>query len=344
MQAAFRVDASAAIGSGHLMRGLVLADALRRRKVQSLFLCRGGPDHPGDVLAEHGHAVHLLPPLDNPLDDAVATAAHLDSRIDWLIVDHYALDHRWESPLRHRARRLMIIDDLANRRHDGDILLDPNLLPDMNERYDRLLPPSCRRLLGPSFALLRREFAEAAAAPPRTRDHLKRLLISFGGSDPGNATGRVLHEITPLPLDADVVAGQACPHLDDIQNLCRASNGRWTLHVQTRQMASLMARCDLALGAGGSSHWERCTMGLPALVTAIADNQILSSRALAEAGACRYLGESHSIPPGAWRRALQTLMDDPAPLAAMSRAARSIVPDANGADRVADILIQEASP
>lgn len=342
MRAAFRADASAAIGCGHAMRCRVLAGELRRRGIDSLFLCAGAPDGPFELLERDGFPCRRLPPAASPEADADACAALLPPDLRILVVDHYALDRRWETPLRRPEIVLLAIDDLADRPHDCDVLLDQNLVPRMRHRYDDLVPPSCVRLLGPDFALLRDEFR---APPALAREAGRpRLLISFGGTDPANLTARTLREIEDLPLPADVVLGAAAPSLPEIADLCRRHPDRWTLHVQTRRMADLMARADLAVGAGGSSQWERCALGLPALVVAVADNQVLPSRLLAERGACRYLGECRDLKNGDLRRNLEDLLRDPATLAAMGRAARSLLPDAHGARRVADVLLQKVNP
>ena len=323
------------------MRCAVLAEALRRQGVESIFLCRACPGHLGEWLAARGLAVHLLPADISAAEDAAACAAFLRPGVDFLVVDHYALDQRWERALRGSAQVRMVIDDLANRPHDCEWLLDQNLALHAESRYANLVPTTCTQLLGPTYALLRDEF-QAPTPAPRLRDNVRHLLISFGGSDPDHLTGKALREIENLPLTADIVIGQANPQLAEIKRQCCASAGRWTLHVQTARMAELMAQADLALGAGGSSHWERCRMGLPALVVAVADNQIQPTQMLAERGACRYLGESRALPEGAWRERVEQLCRAPEALRTMSRAARGIVPAGNGAERVAMRLMERA--
>ena len=339
MRAAFRADASIAIGNGHVARCLVLAEALRRHGVESIFLCRALRGHPADWIARRGFEVRLLPD-DLPLDeDAAACATVLSGGTDALIVDHYGLDRRWEAAMRDRCRLRLAIDDLPDRVHECEILLDPNLAPRMEERHARGLPPSCRQLLGPRHALLHPAFGEwAPRAPERAR--VRRLLLFFGGGDAADLTGRALRELEPLDLPGDVVIGAAHPRRAAIEALCPKSSGLWTLHVQTDRMPELMANADLALGAGGGSHWERCLMGLPAIVAVAADNQAASTAALAARGACLSLGPAESLASGAFLGAVETLATHPADLAAMSRAARGVVPDGAGAERVAQALLE----
>lgn len=340
MRAAFRVDASAEIGSGHSTRCAVLAEALRRKGVDSLFLCRADPGHPGEWLTGQGFAVRLLPPdAISPIDDAAACAKFLAPAVDFLIVDHYGLGFRWESALRGQTRMIMAIDDLANRPHDCDLLVDANWLPQMETRYDGQVPPDCSLLLGPAYTLLHPSFGALADRVPE-REKVRRLLLFFGGGDADNLTVRALRELDSLHLPGDVVIGAANPHRAEVEALCRQTPERWTLHIQTPKMAECMAQADLAIGAGGSSHWERCLMGLPAVVVAAAPNQIETSEMLAASGACRYLGESHSLKSGTLLHAVEMLIEDPEALRAMSRAARSILPDGHGADRVATQLME----
>ncbi|RME63691.1 MAG: UDP-2,4-diacetamido-2,4,6-trideoxy-beta-L-altropyranose hydrolase, partial [Alphaproteobacteria bacterium] len=171
MRAAFRVDASRAIGTGHVGRCLTLAAALRDAGGDALFLCRAHDGHLNAKIEEAGFPVLSLPKrndTDDDLahshwlgatqaDDAKASIAALAGhRIDWLVVDHYGLDARWESALRRHAHRILAIDDLADRSHDCDLLLDQNFFLDAASRYDGLLPDHCRPLLGPRYAVLRR--------------------------------------------------------------------------------------------------------------------------------------------------------------------------------------------
>ena len=354
MHAAFRVDSSTSIGSGHIMRCLALAEALRHRNYSSVFLCRAFPGHAGDVILRQGFDLRLLPlgsqtacpppPHATWLgasqeEDAAACARQLPNGVDLLVVDHYALDVRWENSMSHLSKIRLAIDDLADRPHGCEFLLDQNLSPQMENRYEGLLPTTCRQLLGPSFALLHPSFAPASAfATERTA--VRRLLLFFGGGDPENLTCRALRELASVNLPADVVIGSANPHRVEVETLCAGSNGRWTLHVQTPHMPERMLQADLALGAGGCSHWERCLLGLPALVVTTADNQVVATRMVAERGACRYLGTAQSLTDGQFRKGVEELIRNPQPLRAMSRAAKVLMPNGNGAERVVSTILE----
>ena len=213
-QVVIRADASVQVGSGHVMRCLTLADALRKRGAEVHFICRELPGHLGGVLTDKGYPVHWLPA---PVADGVAIPAHtahsawlgvpwaVDAdqtrdrlmglpEIDWMIVDHYALDQTWESRMRPLVKRIMVIDDLADRPHDCDILLDQNLVAGMENRYHGKIPENCSCLLGPQYALLRSEFSmlRSTSLARRKPPELKRLLIFMGGSDPTNEISKVI--------------------------------------------------------------------------------------------------------------------------------------------------------
>ena len=289
MKVAVRADASAAMGSGHLMRCLCLADALRERGARVLFISHGLPAVLAAQVGARGHDLALLPtpvetgsdapqqawPAARQEEDAAATLVCLQGgAVDWLVADHYGLDRHWESRMRSAAGRILAIDDLA-REHDCDVLLDQGFHPDPAARYASRLAATTTRLLGPEYAILRPEFAQARTqVAPRDGD-VRRLLVFMGGMDAGNATGLVLQAIDLLKrpeLLLDVVIGATHPAAAAIQAFCAGRPGA-TCHVQAPDMAALLARADLAVGAGGGATWERCALGVPALALALAENQ-----------------------------------------------------------------------
>lgn len=292
MNIAFRVDVSTLTGSGHFMRCLTLADRFRLRGDTTRFVCRSIPEHFARMLVAGGHELAELPAASNPViasdpdggyagwlgvtqeQDADDTVAALAGRSwDWLVVDHYAIDRRWETCLRKSASGILVIDDLADRDHDCDWLLDQNRI-DGGNAYRNRVPAACGVLLGPRYALLREEFARQHQNALPRQGEVRRVFVCFGGVD---ASGYTLHAIQALAgmgaadLAVDVVTGAQNPHLEDIRVLC-ARYG-YACHIQTDRMAGLMAAADLAIGAGGVNLWERCAAGLPALVVITAENQ-----------------------------------------------------------------------
>lgn len=348
MKIAFRADASLQMGSGHIMRCVTLADALKQRGAECHFLCRDHPGHLVELVRGKGHVVHVLNcEQDSPIDpEGPAHAAWLGAtqeqdvqaclpilqalQPDWLIVDHYALDIRWEERLRPFCRRLMVIDDLADRVHQCDMLLDQNLGREPAD-YARLVPSDCIVLAGPQYALLRPEFAALReySLERRQQPKMQNLLITMGGVDQPNATGKVLealkHGTLPDDIRIDVVMGAKAPWLEKVREIAREMPWPTNVLVNVTDMAQRMADCDLAIGAAGSTSWERCCLGVPALMAILADNQAAIGRALQRDGAAILIGTPDD--PGFKERCsavLSELVKDNEHLRAISWAAASI--------------------
>lgn len=354
--AAFRVDASPAIGIGHLMRCLTLADVLASRGVRTLMISRHLPPHLQSLVEARGHAWVRLPALQEPpesnpvphaswLGTAQATDAADTCRVlageawTWMIVDHYALDYRWETIVRASVGRLCAIDDVADRVHACDVIMDQNLYPDMEARYAGKVPAGSVQLLGPTFALLRPEFARLRARVAPRSGAVRRLMVLLGGMDAQNHTAKVVRacgRIQGHPFEVDVVIGRQHPAADEIQRLCEAHGYR--LHVQLEDVASIMAVSDLAIGASGSTSWERCALGLPTVCLTHADNQVAIAAGLASAGAVLNLGDGNQLSESEIATAIGALVADPAVVHAMSTAAWAVT-DGHGAERVADVLV-----
>jgi len=351
---AFRVDATAQIGTGHFMRCLTLAEALQQRGAQIRFVSRGLPDHLRDMLtardmdfaplseavtsAAPGDLAHSIWLGTSQAQDASDSAAVLAGREwDWLVVDHYALDARWESAMRNTAAKIMAIDDLADRQHDCDALLDQNYYRDMQTRYDGKVSEYCRMLLGPRYALLREEFRELRAQlKPRTGD-VRRMLLFFGGVDAGNYTGLAIEALSGLVIkgvEVDVVIGAQHPLRTEIEQAC-ATHG-YVCHVQTSRMAELMAAADFAIGAGGSATWERCCLGLPTLSICAAENQRRQLAEAAEAGLL-YAPSGEDDLVDLIRRHARCLMENLPLLRLTSKTTMDFV-DGMGAIRVSNVI------
>ena len=361
MTVAFRADASLDIGIGHVMRCLTLAEALHARGATCHFICREHPGHLLDNIRKRGFTAYALPLCepDELSQDATETSqpAHAhwlgcdwqtDARRtgeilstlkpDWMVVDHYALDTRWEETLKVHYKKLLVIDDLADRSHACDLLLDQNLGRAAVD-YANLVPEHCTVLTGPRFALLRPEFAALREYSLQRRESpaLKHLLITMGGVDQPNATGQVLEALKTCPLPADckitVVMGSKAPWLGQVREI--AATMPWPTEVRhdISDMAQVMADSDLAIGAAGSTSWERCSLGLPALIVVLAENQWAGARALLTAGAALLVGEASAI--------RQQLMPALAPLLSdellvnMSRCASNIT-NGQGSTRVVE--------
>ncbi len=314
MHVAFRADASLQIGTGHVMRCLTLADVLRERGARCSFVCRPHEGHLLALVAQRGHRAIALPELHKCAEPKPSDTVHTpwlgtdwatdaqDTQhalttymsglpVDWLVVDHYALDAKWEEALRPQAKRLMVVDDLADRSHACDLLLDQNLGRKEADYYG-LNHGKTAILIGPQYALLRPEFAAwrtQSLTRRQTNTELRHLLITMGGVDKNNATGQVLAALQSCGLPADlrvtVVMGPHAPWLAQVQ--AQAMQMPWSTEVLVgvHNMAHLMTESDLAIGAAGGTALERCCLGLPSLVLALAKNQLPSAVALQNAGA-----------------------------------------------------------
>lgn len=335
LQIAFRTDASLQMGSGHVMRCLALADALRSQGAKCHFICREHPGHLMAIIRQRGYAVsNLAAPVQNtqatiknsltsPQDlqpdqllqpcyaawlgidwqtDVHETAAVLASlQTDWLVVDHYALDQRWEVALAAHCHKLLVIDDLADRPHHCNLLLDQNLGREPQD-YATLVPTHCQVLTGPQYALLRPEFAALRPYSLRRRQvqpTLRQLLITMGGVDQSNATLQVLQALKTCSLPAEcciaVVMGLTAPWMQSVREMSVQMPWPTEVVVNTNDMAQRMADSDLAIGAAGGTSWERCCLGLPTLMVVLAQNQQFGARALDAAHAARLLGTTSDI-------------------------------------------------
>lgn len=322
MLAVIRADASASIGSGHVMRCLTLAHRLKKEyDAKVVFVMRVLPGNLIGVVEKQGFEVLKLPPANQkyslngyglwltvPMDvDAQQTIEvlqhylekHSCRVVDRLIIDSYALDEQWEQVLRPYCREIMVIDDLANRRHDCDILLDQNFYLNKEDRYAGLVPEHCKMLLGPEHALLREEFYEAKKHLRKRDGTIKNILVFYGGSDLTNETEKAIKALAQLHdegynFTADIITGVSNSRREKIKKLCSKYH---FLHYycQVSNMAEFMNKADLMLGAGGSTTWERLYMELPALVTAVADNQVKCCEECGKAGMIEYIGLAENV-------------------------------------------------
>lgn len=311
----FRVDASLDIGTGHVMRCLTLADALAARGGQCLFVSRDLPGNLIHLVKQRGYDVLVLPYIassDQVSSGSVDLPAHkswlgVDWEIDahqfldalkergkssWLIVDHYALDFRWEKFVSPSFDKVMVIDDLCDRYHECDLLLDQNLGRTIGD-YSPKLKKESELLLGPEYSLLRSEFSELRekSLQKRRKIDLNKIIITMGGVDKDNFTGRILQSISDLETlrscEIIVVMGATSPFLVKIIEQAELLPLRIEVKVAVSNMAELMLESDLAIGAAGSTAWERCALGLPSLVMVLADNQKNIANELDKAGASK---------------------------------------------------------
>ncbi|PJZ02007.1 UDP-2,4-diacetamido-2,4,6-trideoxy-beta-L-altropyranose hydrolase [Bacillus vallismortis] len=347
MNILFRADASIEIGTGHVMRCLTLAHALRKKGAHIIFVCRDLQGHLADVIREQQFDLILLPepkknvfiPKATPHSDWLGVPWHVDSdetihamknlnkEISLLIVDHYSIDINWEKKVKKHVKKMMVIDDLADRLHDCDMLLDQNLYPHYKDRYVHLVPKSCKQFLGPEYVLLRDEFYSFCPSHKNCDGSIRKILVFFGGTDPSNETKKAMKAFQQLPshdIELDIVIGSTNVHKNEIESICN-KHVFFNFHCQVNHIAELMYNADLAIGAGGTAAWERCFLGLPAIVITVAENQELIAQTLDQIGAIHYLGPKESVKESHIVSALHDMINNPLSFIQMSKKARMLL-------------------
>jgi hypothetical protein len=335
----FVVNAGPSVGGGHFMRGLNLARALETRGATCAF---AGP--PAVAALSETFASRELCAGTFADDELVAGAAVLATAYDALVFDHYGLDADDQRRIA-AGRPSLVVDDLADRPLAADLLLDAGVARQAGD-YEGLIPPDTELLLGPNNAALSPVFAalrDEALARRAATTRVERVLVSLGLTDVGGITASTVHALLPVLGERrlDVVVGGQAPSLPALLGLA-TGDPRLTLHVDSRDMPRLTAQADLAIGAAGSSSWERCVLALPTVSLVLADNQREAAQALSDLGAHRSLN-AEPLAPDDLRRAFATLADDPGAWRAMSVAAAKVC-DGLGAQRTADRFIALISP
>lgn len=361
MRIAIRVDSGTIIGIGHLMRCFTLANELRQRGVNIVFICR---EHLGNVISyleDADYQVYRLtmPPMLSVVpddystwigaseqQDATDTLRLLNQQTyDWMITDHYGLGIVWEKIIRPKMSKILVIDDLANRVHDCDVLLDQNYFGlEMDDRYQSLLPSACIRLMGPKFALLEPRYRLLHEILPPHDGFVHRVLVFFGGTDANNQTYKVLEALNApdlAHLAVDVVVGKNYSDIDNLVALVSRRPGT-TLHQNMPTLSGLMAKADMAIGAGGATTWERMCLGLPTISISLADNQKQCTQLLSAQHLQYLLTAAASASQLEWRQAILQFIKDPNNIQEMSERVKCLV-DGFGVNRVVRVLLGEAS-
>lgn len=354
----FRVDSSLHIGSGHIMRCLTLATALKKKGVASAFVSRAHAGNLSHVVHEAGYQVLNLPNETvtasrstkgyehwlgaKPDIDAEQTLGFLNETtgISWLVTDHYGIDESWENIVRPAVRKIVSLDDLANRTHDCDLLIDSSYQRECSEYYE-LVPRGAQTLTGTSYCLLREEFAKARkyVRKKSIAFPLKHILISLGGVDLDNSTALVIDEIEKSHLpdctSIDVVIGPTSPHYSSLCMQARKSRLNINVHQGIKNMAERLLATDLCIGAVGGSTWERCCLGCPSVVASIATNQDEGSEKLESAGVVTCFQPTVA---GQLQAIIEKLCYEK--LESMSQRGLSLV-DGLGADRVTTVMLEQ---
>ncbi len=332
-----RADASTRIGIGHVMRCLTLAAKLNNAQHQIIFLCKQHHGNLIELIKSSGFEVIALSKPTNNIEnehnerlwlgchyqqDAKECLKYIQSakfkKIDLLIVDHYSLDYQWQDMLSPFCDKIMVIDDLANREHHCDILLDQTFGRSQQD-YRLLIPEHCTLLLGKEYMLLRDEFYKfrsfAQSERISTQLHIpSNILISLGGVDPDNIASSILNWLILLKADFNnikvcLVANANSNFLNELNTIVHKH--QW-IRIVTKppSMATLMLKADIAIGSSGATAWERCCLGLPTLSIISADNQKLVDNNLTNAGASISLGYFKKLRKQTFVDALTLLFND----------------------------------
>lgn len=348
MRILIRADASPTIGSGHIARCLTLARVLRKQGSHVAFACRQLPGHRLDALSAEGFETFALPefyPGEDPqqaIESMLPWQADIDAldllledhaEFDWIIVDHYGLDHHWQTAARRWAPRIAAVDDLATRRYSVDLLLNQNL-SGLSDNYTPLLPEGCRTLLGPRYAMLREEFdCPAIDIKPEAR----RVLVNFGGFDAAMQTHHAMLALADFTeLEVDFVAGVDNPAWAQMQTLAQ-TRPNWRLHSFVSDFHQRMTEADLFIGAGGGTSWERAALGLPTICIAVSNNQQVNGEVMAAAGAHVFMGAREQVSVTKLRDAIGFVAGNFYLRQSLAERSRQMV-DGRGALRVAAAL------
>jgi UDP-2,4-diacetamido-2,4,6-trideoxy-beta-L-altropyranose hydrolase len=281
-----RTDSSYKIGTGHVIRCLLLADLFREGGAQVQFICQDLPGNISQQVRERGYQVLSI-------NEETETFSLVEAlKPTWVVVDHYGLDHAWEERIQ-RTSKLFVIDDLL-RKHQCDVLLDQNFRTDLNINLNNI-PKESAALLGPEFCLLNPRLERKHGVSPI----IKNILLFFGGSDSANNALQFYrhvinhHLATTDSFRFNLVVMKSHQHLAELMNLPTHNNLK--LHIEPPNWPQMLHDNDFYIGSGGTVTWERLFVGLPGAVIAVADNQIQVSQELAACGLQYYWGDSGNL-------------------------------------------------
>lgn len=339
----FRVDASKEIGLGHLMRCMVLSAEMMKYNVEIHFISAAMINAYRDDIIKSGFFFKLIH-SDNRnhkvIDDAKHTLSYLKAieNVDLLVVDHYEIDIRWEKIVRSSAKKIVVIDDLANRKHDCDILIDQNYSAN-NNRYKNLLGKNTKVLLGPDYALLRSEFCttrKRAGVADTIKSSVRRINICFGSSDIKGDTVRVLSVLKPQiqnkDVDIDIILGKHSPQINVITSWVERYKNI-TLYLSPSCIGSILSKADIAIGAAGTMTWERACLGIPSITLSVADNQEALANDCAIYGSHIYLGKTEEVQTSYLKAAILFLISNMSLRKSLNRKSLALV-DGRGVLRV----------
>ncbi|MFC1237533.1 UDP-2,4-diacetamido-2,4,6-trideoxy-beta-L-altropyranose hydrolase [Vibrio sp. F74] len=364
-----RVDASLKMGTGHVYRTLTLANQLKLKGHEVVFFCRKMPGNLIEMLkTQHQvvtlsikedvdlsnekhclHAAWLEVSYKDEIDQITeAIQAYLSTssstKFDWIIADNYAIEHQWHTAVRPYTRHIMQIDDLADRMHECDLLLDQNFYINGSTRYERRVPQASMLLTGPSFALLRPEFKSVRdeLQDYSSRYDSRNVVLFFGGIDIGNETEKALSGLLDVPDNHDhfdVIVGMNNPNIESLQTLINNNLERVDLHIQVSNMMDYFSKSYLYVGAVGATTWERCVLALPGIVCSVADNQTQLAKDLNAVNGHNFLGLSETLSSKDYKKAYESFKSNYVALYTQSEICAEMI-DGIGCQKVCKELVE----
>jgi len=331
------------------MRCLTLANALLKDlNANVFFFCRSFEGNITDVVRNNGFEVILMEANESPnkndttyqtwlgaAQEADAeefiTAANKSGidKFNLIVTDHYGISEQWENKVRNITNCITVIDDLADRRHICDFLIDQNYFKNFESRYNFLTNDNCNKLLGPNYTLLRDEFSDLRTELPpfEIRFSQKIITIFFGGTDPDGYSEKALRGLL-CKLDEsyniNVILGKSNPNIDRLKKYEKQFD-RVTLYIQVSNMSEHIGQSLLFVGAIGATTWERCFCGTPGLVSSIAENQIQAAIDLHEISAHFYLGKAENLSDDDYGNAALMLLNNKKLLKQQNIASKTLV-------------------
>jgi UDP-2,4-diacetamido-2,4,6-trideoxy-beta-L-altropyranose hydrolase len=335
-----RADAGVAIGTGHVMRCLALAQAWQDEGGNAVFaMVHSGPALDARIRTEQIEIVHLHVAAGGRKDAALTAELAHSRHADWLVVDGYQFDDAYQCSVTRGGLKLLFVDDCGHCAHYfADLVLNQNA--QASERSYRNRESYTRVLLGARYAMLRREFAAWRPVPREFEGIARRLLVTMGGSDPDNVTERVIRALPLLNqncLETRILVGNSNPHRASLERAAKQSSNAICLIKDARNIPELMAWADVAVSAAGSTCWEMCLLGLPSILIDLAANQRPVAEELSRSGAAIHLGSTKNITPDKIAAKLQAFISSVELRTKMSQRARGLVDD-QGARRVVSAM------
>ena len=317
-QIAIRVDSGNIIGFGHAMRCLTIANQMKKHNYNVSIISSKEKNNLDQLFIKNGYKIYHVnnKKIDlrkihekYDLEQTKKILKNINKKIDLLLVDHYSLGFNWEKSLRRLVEKIVVIDDLNNRKHDCDLIVDQGLHHNMKKAYRHLVTNNCKILLGPKYAILRPEFHQIREKLPNQNKKIERIIISFGGSDPNGDTIKALDGIMKIKnreFRIDVIVGKSNLKYKKIMRMCEKMI-KTRCFYNVKKIASVMSKCDLAIGSGGSTTWERCCLGIPSIVCIASQDQNEATNILYSKKCIINLGQSKKIMPSDFANAIENM-------------------------------------